>query len=297
MLVNGIICKLQVNFPVFTRHILISPFMKKYPRPYPLIAAFILALALVVISGNIIIAKKVVAHLILPAGFLWVLGFAAIFVRGLSRRGRAVLVAGWFLYSLAGSPYVGVALLRVLEEPYYASEQPVEKLDALILLGGGTGLSPGGRPALGTHGDRLTRPVILFREGLVGTLITTGRSITEAGEDRQLSRETSLIWQGLGVPAGVIVEVPEPRTTREELAAVAKLIAKHPEWKKVGLSSSASHLPRALQEARSQGLDLVPVPSDFRSGSLIFSALYLVPQGRGFRDVQTALWEFLGSVM
>ena len=173
MLVNGILCKLQVNLPVFTRHIIISPSMKKYPRPYPLIAAFILALALVVISGNIIIAKKVVAHLILPAGFLWVLGFAAIFVRGLSRRGRAVLVAGWFLYSLAGSPYVGVALLRVLEEPYYASEQPAEKLDALILLGGGTGLSPGGRPALGTHGDRLTRPVILFREGLVGTLITT----------------------------------------------------------------------------------------------------------------------------
>jgi len=270
--------------------------MKKLPRFYPLVAELILAVVLVVASGNVIIAKKIVAHLIMPAGFLWLAGFGLLFMGGLKRSARFSMVAAWILYSFAGSPYAGVALLRILEEPYFAYEQPTEKFDALVLLGGGTGLSPGGRPALGTHGDRLTRPVILFHEGLVDTLITTGRSITEAGEDRLLSRETSLIWQGLGVPAEVIVEVPEPRTTSEELAAVAKLISKHPEWKKVGLSSSASHLDRALQETRSQGLDLIPVPSDFRSGSLIFSPLYLVPQGRGFRDVQTALWEFLGSV-
>jgi hypothetical protein len=52
-----------------------------------------------------------------------------------------------------------------------------------------------------------------------------------------------------------------------------------------------------LKEAKSQGLDLIPVPSDFRSGDLIFSPLYLVPQGRGFRDVQTALWEFMGKLI
>jgi uncharacterized SAM-binding protein YcdF (DUF218 family) len=283
---------------ILASYLSLPPFhMKNLLRFCPLIAILILVCVMVVISGNGIIAKKVVAHLILPAGFLWVLGFAAIFARGVSRGARAVLVAVWLLYSFAGSPYVGVALLRVLEEPYYAFEQPAEKLDALVLLGGGTGLSPGGRPALGTHGDRLTRPAILFHEGLAGTLITTGRSITEAGEDRLLSRETSLIWQSLGVPADVIIEVPEPRTTSEELAAVAGLIRSHPEWKRVGLSSSASHLNRALKEAKSQDLDLIPVPSDFRSGSLIFSSLYLVPQGRGFRDVQTALWEFLGNVM
>lgn len=271
--------------------------MKKLVRFSPLLAALILVGILVALSGNDLIAKKVIAHLILPAGFLWVLGFAVLFGKGISLRVRVLLAATWLLYSFAGSPYLGVALLRGLEKPYYPYEQPAEKLDALVLLGGGTGLSPGGRPALGTHGDRLTRPVILFHEGLVGTLITTGRSITEAGADRLLSRETSQIWQGLGVPAAVIVEVPEPRNTSEELAAVAKLLATHPEWKRVGLSSSASHLHRALQEARKRDLDLIPVPSDFRSDRLIFSPLYLVPQGRGFRDVQTALWEMMGSVM
>lgn len=272
--------------------------MKKFwIRSFPFLVTLLFVILLLVLSGSALIGKKVIGHLIMPAGLLWLTGFTAIFRTGVKGRARGVLVAVWLLYSFAGSPYAGVALLRILEEPFYVFEQPVEKLDALVLLGGGTGLSPGGRPALGTHGDRLTRPVILFQEGLVGTLITTGRSITEAGEDRLLSRETSLIWQGLGVPPEAIIEVPEPRTTSEELEAVAKLIANHPEWKRVGLSSSASHLSRAMKEARSQGLDLIPVPSDFRSGSLIFSPLYLVPQGRGFRDVQTALWEFLGRMM
>jgi len=134
-------------------------------------------------------------------------------------------------------------------------------------------------------------------EGLVGTLITTGRSITEGGGDRLLSRETAELSKGLGVPAEVIIEVPDPRNTREEIAAVAKIVGQHSGWKRLGLCTSASHLGRALAEGRSQGLDFTPVPSDFRSGKLIFSPLYLVPQGRGFRDVQTALWEFMGRVM
>ncbi|MEM6279289.1 MAG: ElyC/SanA/YdcF family protein, partial [Verrucomicrobiota bacterium] len=88
----------------------------------------------------------------------------------------------------------------------------------------------------------------------------------------------------------------EPRNTAEELAAVAALLKMHPEWKRVGLCSSASHLRRAFLQAESQGLELIPVPCDFRSASLPVSPLYLVPQAKGFRDVQTALWEYLGGL-
>lgn len=265
-------------------------------RLLPLWAVLVLSLLLVAISGNGLVAKKVVAHLILPAGLLWLAAAALVAWPGLGKCGRIAASGFFLLYSFAGSPYAGVWLLGILESPYYSYEQPAEKLDALVLLGGGTGLSPGGRPALGTHGDRISRPAILFHEGLVGTLVTTGRSITEDGLDRILSRETSLLWQGLGIPAERIIEVPEPRNTREELAAVAALVKQHPEWGRIGLCSSASHLSRAMAEARSQGLEPVPVPSDFRSGRLIFSPLYLVPQGRGFRDVQTALWELMGRM-
>lgn len=263
----------------------------------PVVFVVSLAVALVALSGDTLIAKKVVAHLVLPAGLLWLAAGAAMAWPGLGRGARLAAAGFWLLYTLAGSPYVGTALLWILEAPYYPDEQPKERLDALVVLGGGTGLSPGGRPAVGLHGDRIVRPATLFHEGLVGTLVTTGRSVTEEGADRLLSRETSTLWQGLGVPAAAIVEVSEPRNTREELSAVAKLVAEHPEWKSLGLCTSASHLARAMGEARAVGLVPVPVPCDFRSGRLILSPLYLVPQGRGFRDVQTALWEFLGRIL
>jgi uncharacterized SAM-binding protein YcdF (DUF218 family) len=215
---------------------------------------------------------------------------------GLARTTRVAILGFFTAYSLAGSPYVGVWLLRILEKPFYDLEQPAEPLDALVVLGGGTAMSPGGRPALGNHGDRITRPAVLFSEGLVGTLITTGRSITEENADRLLSRETSLLWQAMGIPADRILEISEPRNTGEELAAVAKLAKEHPEWKRIGLCTSASHLPRAMDEAGARGLAMIPVPCDFRSGPMIFSPMYLVPQGRGFRDVQSAMWEFLGRM-
>jgi uncharacterized SAM-binding protein YcdF (DUF218 family) len=267
-----------------------------FRRLRPLWATLLLVLLLVAVSGDSLIAKKVVAHLLMPAGFLWLILFVAVTWPGVAKSMRIATVVFFAAYSLAGSPYLGVCLLRILEKPFYALEQPTEKLDALVVLGGGTAMSPGGRPAMGNHGDRITRPAVLFSEGLVGTLITTGRSITEDNADRLLSRETSLLWQAMGIPADRIIEISEPRNTSEELAAVAKLVKERPEWKRIGLGTSASHLPRALDEARAQGLEMIPVPSDFRSAPMIFSPMYLVPQGRGFRDVQAAMWEFLGRM-
>lgn len=263
----------------------------------PVWGLLILALFLTAISGDALIAKKVIAHLLMPAGLLWLGLFAVMLWPGLPRGVRIPAFAFFIFFSLSGSPYIGVWLLRILEKPYYEFEQPSEKLDALVVLGGGTAMSPGGRPALGNHGDRITRPAVLFSEGLVGTLITTGRSITEDNADRLLSRETSLLWQAMGIPADRIIEISDPRNTSEELAAVAKLLKERPEWKRIGLGTSASHLPRALDEARAQGLEMIPVPSDFRSAPMIFSPMYLVPQGRGFRDVQAAMWEFLGRML
>lgn len=264
----------------------------------PLLIALALFVGiLVTATGSLLIARKVIAFLILPAGAIWLLFFALIFWPGIMKGPRVVFLLIWILYSFAGSPYAGVALLRTLEAPYYEYEELAEDLDALVLLGGGTIRSPGGHPALGTHGDRVLRPAMWFHAGKVKTLITTGRSITEDGPDRLLSAETSELWQSLGVPELSIIEVSEPRNTAEEMKAVSELVEKHPEWQRIGLCSSASHLNRALKEAREQGLNLIPVPSDFRSTPLIFSPMYLIPQGRGFRDVQTALWEWLGVLL
>jgi len=265
-------------------------------RLLPLLSIVALVIALLTMSGSELIAKKVLAHLLMPAGLIWLALLGLVNTPGLPWKQRATLSFIWFAYTLAGSPYLGNALLAIQESPFYGKEALAEPLDALVVLGGGTSVTPGGNPSIGPHGDRILKPAQLFLSGNCRRLVTTGRSVTESGADRLLSRETSQLWQSLGIPADAITELSEPRNTAEEMAAVAILLKAHPEWEKVGLATSASHLPRALDEARKQGLELVPVPCDFRSGPLPSTPLYLVPQARGFRDVQTALWEWLGRV-
>lgn len=263
-------------------------------RLLPFVSVLVLVLSLLIMSGSGLVAKKVLAHLLMPAGLIWLGLLLVVNSPGIPRSQRSFLAFLWIAYTLAGSPYLGNGLLAIQENPFYASETLAEPLDAIVVLGGGTSVTPGGNPSVGLHGDRILKPAQLFLAGNCRRLITTGRSVTERGEDRLLSRETSLLWQSLGVPADAIAELSEPRNTAEEMLAVAELLEAHPEWGKVGLATSASHLPRALDEARKQGLELIPVPCDFRSSALPLSPLYLVPQARGFRDVQTALWEWLG---
>lgn len=269
--------------------------LKKYRLP--ILAVVVLVILLLLFSGSWLIARKIIALLILPAGAIWLALLGLAFWPKISKGPRVILGLVWILYSLAGSPYAGIAMLRPLESPYYPFADLKEDLDVLVVLGGATVRAPGGEPALGTHGDRVMRPVIWYQWGKVKTLIATGRSVTEKGDDRLLSKEASDLWQSLGVPGSDIIEISEPRNTSEELAAVAELFTEHPEWKTVGLCSSASHLNRALAEAKYHQLEFIPVPSDFRSMALPLTPLYLIPQARGFRDVQTACWEFLGALL
>lgn len=271
-------------------------FLRQHSRGSAYAGVCFLLFLLVCLSGDWLIARKVGALIIMPTGLLWVIGLLAVVSPGIRGRTRAGLAGLWIFYSLAGSPYLGTMLLGALEQPWRAFEELPEPLDALVLLGGGTAATPRGNPALGSHGDRVLRPAVLFHEGKAAALVTTGRSITEKGKDRILSAETSQIWQSLGIPKSAIFQLPDPRNTDEEMKAVAELLKSRPDWIRVGVCSSASHLRRAMKFAEREGLDLIPVPADFRATSLPGSPLYLIPQGRGFRDVQTALWEYLGAL-
>jgi uncharacterized SAM-binding protein YcdF (DUF218 family) len=101
----------------------------------------------------------------------------------------------------------------------------------------------------------------------------------------------------MGIPEGAIVQVREPlRTTSDEIARYKALVEERG-WKRVGLVSSAWHLPRALALCREQGLEVVPIPANHRGRPAWPSPAYLVPQFDGFLDVQFACKEYLGRLV
>jgi uncharacterized SAM-binding protein YcdF (DUF218 family) len=98
----------------------------------------------------------------------------------------------------------------------------------------------------------------------------------------------------VGVPDGAILPVPAPCwNTRDEIVAYARLQAQYG-WKRVGLVSSASHLPRAMALAAKAGLVCTPLGAD-RIGRIHgFQIQDLIPQARAFKITHLACWEYLG---
>ncbi len=264
---------------------------------FPLIAALVLVIFVLLGAGGSFGLRKTVAQLCMPTGVLWVAGFMLLFWPRMPTAGRVLAFALWTGYSLAGSPHVGNALIRKLEVPMAVHEAVDAPLDVLIVLGGGTWERPSGAASLGKGGDRLYRPLQLWHEGKVKRLIPTGLDATNAAGPRSLAEDAKALWVSAGMPTSAIETISGARTTSEELRSLASIYADQWQGLRVGICSSAYHLPRALEEAERAGLkDLIPVPCDFRAKPLIGASQFWIPQARGFRDVQTACWEFLGRL-
>ncbi len=223
--------------------------------------------------GGKLIAEKSLTTLVQPLGALW------------------LLLAGWTLQLLATSrlrqaivpSLVWIALTLCSTAPmvdacnYYleftciesTSGRPFdpardEPLDALIVLGGGTNDGPY-RAQAAQSGDRIVYAAELFQQGLARRLITTGdATATISGQEvRSASEITKEIWTKLGIPADSISSL-SGRNTYEELQSVRALKRSELAGKRVGLLTSAMHLPRAMRLASAQGLDdLIPVAANY----------------------------------
>lgn len=238
-----------------------------------------------------LIVRKAVALLLLPAGLVWLGLLVAVFLTR-ERRTRRLLLVLLAAYTAAGSPWVGTTLLDTLEGRY-EQIRPLEVegvYDAVFVLGGGTGSTPAGDPQLGPSGDRVRLAAALQHAGKTRLLVTSGSGF----EVRDLAAETRTLWLQLGVPEEAIVEVPGPLNTAQEISRYAELLRERG-WDRVGLITSARHMWRAQTLCRRHGLDMEPLPADFRSTEVPPSFLGLIPQAGGFESVQLAGWEYLGT--
>ncbi len=135
--------------------------------------------------------------------------------------------------------------------------------------------------------------MLVMPAGLIWLLILAAalvclRRLREAGQ------ETRALWRSVGIPDDAILPVAEPCwNTRDEIKAYARLQARFG-WKRMGLVSSASHLPRAMALAAKAGLAVTPLGADRQGRTQAFQIQELIPQGAGFEINQRACWEYLG---
>lgn len=253
----------------------------------------VLALVLLLIDLE---SQKLAVRLIAPLGLAW-LGLYALSLDLLRQRrwgpGGAA-AACWLLLTLGGNAWLATWLLGTLER---SLPPPVGgPYDAVVVLGGGTGLAPDGEPQLDDAGDRLRVGHALWRERTAPLLVATGTGLFDSACPRDLSEEAARLWQGWGVPRTDMLLLPGPLNTRQEIQRLAEE-ARHRGWRRVALVTSGWHLPRALALARRHGLPADPFPADRRGRPPAASPVFLVPGGGALHDTQLWLTEVIGRAV
>ncbi|MEY4568388.1 MAG: hypothetical protein RLY14_3358 [Planctomycetota bacterium] len=245
-------------------------------------------------------AEKVATALVLPTGLMWLalLGLVLFCLFAKSFRLASVAALLWLLFTLCSSPVLpGYLVRRLQSDVIEVDPNQVESFDALVVLGGGTSQTPGGRSMVSSAGERVILAAKMFHRGKSSYLITTGESIAAiSSSSKNGAQQTTEIWTDLQVPAPAIVRLGG-RTTSEEMVEVRKWVLDHPEVKRVGLITSAWHMPRAMRLAARQGLDLVPVPADFRSGELPDHLVEFLPNGGSLGEMDLVIKEYLARLV
>jgi len=250
----------------------------------------------VLVAGDIYL-QKVCARLLLPTALIWLCLLLTWLALALNRQVKSAIAVGLItlLYSAAGSVWLGAALLRGLEAGLPPLDPTtVERFDAICVLGGGTDVDPFGQPQLSRSGDRVVAGARWYLAGKTPLLVTSGSGLP--GDTRDLAAETATIWRGLGIPEAAIVHVPGPQITREEITALQTL-AQERGWQRVGLVTSAWHMPRALSHCQRLGFSVVPLACNRLSAAPLPWFISAIPHHEGFEMTYLALWEWLGTLV
>ncbi|MFT6628596.1 MAG: uncharacterized SAM-binding protein YcdF (DUF218 family) [Flavobacteriales bacterium] len=261
-------------------------------------AALAIGGVIALLTHGMPVAQKVIARLVMPTGLIWLSlwSLAALQARRRDRITAIALTLLFALYTLAGNRPLGEYLIARTEAPFVQAN-PFEQapFDAVFVLGGGTN-AVDGRVYTTAAGDRVVLAARLYHEGLTPVLVTSGRSVPGRTVHVDATEHTTRIWSTLGVPETDIIRLPDPYNTSQELAAYAALIEERG-WQRVGLLTSAWHLPRAMRSAARLGVDFVPLSAD-RRGTPVWNGLEsIIPIPGGFDLTYRACWEALGGAV
>jgi uncharacterized SAM-binding protein YcdF (DUF218 family) len=241
--------------------------------------------------------KKLIGGLLLPLPFLLLLMAAGILLLWFSRwqkSGKILISVSWLLLFLLSLQPVADRLLLPLETQY-PTWNGHEKVDYIVVLGGGYTFNPQWAPGsnlIGNSLPRVTEGVRQWRRYPEASLVFTGAA---AGHNPKSNAWVAAsVAESLGVPADHIQILDQPKDTEQEAQAVKTLIGHHPFL----LVTSANHLPRAMHFFQSAGLNPLAAPANqlaVTSPLNWFERLF--PSPLWLSHSERAIYETLGEIL
>lgn len=241
---------------------------------------------------------SVLTHKVLPQLFL-PLGFALLLLLwGAAARRRAPLFAAFAVLWAAGTPITANLLLSFFEGRYPAVQvEDVPAADAIVVLGGMYSRKPGAeRGDWGASVDRFEFGLDLYRaEKAPILMLSAAATPSDGGPSEGETLHRFAVARGL--PPDCVVVTPPAASTHAEARVVRELLDRYG-WERTLLVTSAFHMPRAMMLFEREGIEAVPVPTDYMSGDCLADRntllRCLVPDAGALYATQTALREVMG---
>ena len=250
---------------------------------------------------------KLLPELVSPLAGIMLLLIAALFARP-QPIVRGLVAGALVLAYLGGNTLLSMGVVRSLEGRYLPPATPPQ-LDAIVVLGGGVvpALAPRPMAEVGQAGDRVLYAARLYHDGAAPLLILSGARTSPEGtsfpDEATAMRD---ILTMLGVPAAALILERAATNTYENGRACRAIIAER-QLQRIGLVTSAQHMPRAVAVFRAQGIAVVPLPTDYtvtdvqwrdrwRADPAVW-VFNLVPRLSSMAELGAALDEYLAIVV
>ncbi len=236
----------------------------------------------------------------MPIGFVWLILLVWVYGAFCMRQRSTVIVAGLCLAIVwgFGNFFVANALVKGLEKPFFGFDPAaLEPLDAIVVLGGGTTTNPNAQAQLARSGERIGMAAKLFLAGKADRIICTGtQTYISSEDDLDTSQESKAILLGLAIEPDSIDVIPGANT-RQEMLSLKQWLADHPDTQRIGITTSAWHLKRAMRLANSTGIEATPIPADFLTRFPTASPDWIIPSSENIERSALALKEYLAALV
>lgn len=240
--------------------------------------------------------EKTLTQLTFPVAIFWLIVTSWILLSWWTGKSRnlswAILL--WLGFTLCSTaPFPNWCIDQLESQVHAFDPQSGPPLDYLMVLGGGTGIGPR-RAELSAAGDRVYYAAQLFLQGRAKHLITSGTSTVALGppapDPSQLTME---LWSGLGIPAHAITSLPGSNTY-QEIESLKGLMPQL-KGKRIGLLTSAAHLPRAMRLADQAGLtELIPLAANHRRNTRGLQVTSFIPSSSNLEKLSICQHEWMG---
>jgi uncharacterized SAM-binding protein YcdF (DUF218 family) len=233
-----------------------------------------------------------------PLNFAIFLLLAGLLAALLRRRRLAATAAALAALVLIVSAWtsLGAALLTPLEERFHRPAALPDKIDGIVVLGGGfegaINLVRGGYE-LNSGGDRFVETAILARQFPEARILISGGTGAVLLEGESDADTAIRFLAAFGIPRERLIIENRSRNTAEN-AEFSKAMANPRSGEKWLLVTSAFHMPRSVGLFRKVGFPVIPWPVDYRTSGTEGTGLFRDNPADSLQITTMAIREWIG---